>query len=220
MNGLRGTERGPVTWAGSRCSRYLSAMGRQVRREDQLNAHLARLLERFGEVSRALRWQESLGSGLSPLQLRILGFVADHVGQPVGVARLADELQVTRPTVSDSVKLLVDRGLLLRRADPLDGRSHALRLTATGRRHLPAGEPFAPALATLPLEERETLLLALMRLLEALLASGEVQVQRMCWTCSQYRGDRDRRHHCLLLERDLGIAELRTDCAEHKGEAA
>lgn len=191
-------------------------MARKPHSDDPLNAHLARLLERIGEVSRAMRWEEATGSGLSPLQLRILGFVADHAGQPVGVARLAEELQVTKPTVSDSVRLLVERGLLSRKADPLDGRSHALRLTATGRKHLPAAEPFSEALASLPVQERETLLLALMRLLEALLTSGDVQVQRMCWTCAHYRGDRNTSHHCMLLRKDLSVAELRTDCPEHE----
>lgn len=191
-------------------------MARKPPSDAPLNAHLERLLERIGEVSRAMRWQEATGSGLSPLQLRILGFVSDHAGQSVGVARLAEELQVTKPTVSDSVKLLVERGLLVRKPDPLDGRGHTLRLTAAGRKHLPAAEPFAAALATLPRQERETLLLALMRLLEALLSSGEVQVQRMCWTCAHYRGDRNASHHCMLLRKDLSVAELRTDCPEHE----
>lgn len=191
-------------------------MARKPPSDAPLNAHLERLLERIGEVSRAMRWQEATGSGLSPLQLRILGFVSDHAGQSVGVARLAEELQVTKPTVSDSVKLLVERGLLVRKPDPLDGRGHTLRLTAAGRKHLPAAEPFAAALATLPRQERETLLLALMRLLEALLSSGEVQVQRMCWTCAHYSGDRQGKHHCLLLRKDLAVVELRTDCPEHE----
>lgn len=191
-------------------------MAKQLATVDPLNAHLARLLERIGEVSRAMRWEEATGSGFSPLQLRILGFVADHAGQAVGVARLAEELQVTKPTVSDSVKLLVDRGLLARKADAHDGRSHTLHLTAAGRRHLPIAGPFTAALAALPVQEREALLLGLMRLLEALLASGDVQVQRMCWTCAHYRGDRNTSHHCMLLRKDLSLAELRTDCPEHE----
>ncbi len=186
---------------------------------DPLNAHLARLLERIGEVARALRWQQATGAGLSPLQIRILGFVCDHPSEPVGVARLSEELQVTRPTVSDSVKLLVDRGLLARKPDPHDGRSHTLCLTAEGRRNLPVAEPFTEALAALPVQEREMLLLALMRMLASLLESGDVQVQRMCWTCAHYRGDRKGRHHCQLLGTDLAVAELRTDCPEHEAAA-
>ena len=191
-------------------------MARRHATDEALDAHLARLLERIGEVARAQRWRQATGAGLSPLQIRILGFVAGHRGEPVGVARLAEELQVTRPTVSDSVALLVDRGLLLRKPDPHDGRGHALRLTAAGMRWLPMGGPFTEALATLPLHERETLLLALMRLLRSLLDSGDVQVQRMCWTCAHYHGDRKGRHHCQLLGTALAVAELRTDCPEHE----
>ena len=191
-------------------------MARKPTTDEALDAHLARLLERIGEVARAQRWRQATGAGLSPLQIRILGFVAGHRGEPVGVARLAEELQVTRPTVSDSVALLVDRGLLLRKPDPHDGRGHALRLTAAGMRWLPMGGPFTEALATLPLHERETLLLALMRLLRSLLDSGDVQVQRMCWTCAHYHGDRKGRHHCQLLGTALAVAELRTDCPEHE----
>ena len=207
--------RDPAIGAGSLRVQYLSAMARKAHSSEPLNAHLARLLERIGEVARAMRWDEATSTGLSPLQLRILGFVADHAGQSVGVARLSDEFQVTRPTVSDSVKLLVDRGYLVRKPDPLDGRGHMLGLTATGRRHLPEAVPFAAALTTLPKQEREALLLALMRLLHALLVSGDVQVQRMCWSCVHYRGDKQGRHHCAVLAVDLSRAELRTDCAEH-----
>ncbi|MBV6404278.1 MAG: winged helix-turn-helix transcriptional regulator [Flavobacteriales bacterium] len=191
-------------------------MAREHASDEALDAHLSRLLERIGEVARSLRWQQATDAGLSPLQLRILGFVSDHPGGPVGVARLAQELQVTRPTVSDSVALLVERGLLVRRPDPHDGRSHALRLTAAGRRWLPAADPMERALETLPTRERETLLLALMRVLQALLDRGDVRVQRMCWSCAHYRGDRQGRHHCRLLRRDLGVAELRSDCPDHE----
>jgi DNA-binding MarR family transcriptional regulator len=188
----------------------------RTQQDEQLNDHLARLLERIGEVSRAMRWEEATGSGLSPLQLRILGFVADHAGRSVGVARLAEELQVTKPTVSDSVRLLVERGLLARRPAAHDARSHTLHLTAAGRKQLPAATPFAAALRHLPRPEREALLLGLMRLLRSLLQSGHVQVQRMCWTCAHYRGDRQGKHHCLLLQKDLAVADLRTDCPEHE----
>ncbi len=191
-------------------------MASRTAERDELNAHLARVLERIGELARSLRWQQATNVGLSPLQLRVLGFVSEHPGDLVGVARLAEELQVTRPTVSDSVALLVEQGLLVRRPDPSDGRSHSLRLTAAGKRWLPASGPFADALATLPRDEREALLLALMRLLQTLLHRGDIQVQRMCWTCTHYKGDRKGQHQCLLLRKKLAVCELRTDCPEHE----
>ena len=75
------------------------------------------------------------------------------------------------------------------------------------------------SVAALPGPRKDMLLLAAMQLLEALVQSGHVQVQRMCWTCKHYRGDRDTLHHCALLKKDLVVQELRTDCSEHEQAA-
>ena len=99
----------------------------------ELDAHLAQVLERIGEVARALRWKQAVEEGLSPLQIRIMGFLADHADESIGVARLAEELLVSKPTISDSVKLLADRKFLIRKPDKSDARSHALQLTGAGR---------------------------------------------------------------------------------------
>ena len=181
--------------------------------------HLAQVLERLGEVARSMRWKQATDAGLSALQLRILGLIAAHSERAVGVALLAAELQVGKATVSESVKALVDQKFLDRKADGSDGRSHTLRLRAAARRHVQAVPPLSEAMTALPEARKNALLLASMQLLAALVDSGDVQVQRMCWTCAHYRGDRDKRHHCALLKKDLAVLELRTDCAEHERAA-
>jgi DNA-binding MarR family transcriptional regulator len=184
--------------------------------ESTPDERLALALERLGEVARALRWRQATEAGLSALQLRILGFIAAHPGRDVGVAALAEELQLGRPTVSESVKALVDHGYLDRKADARDGRSHALRLRAAGRRHVRGAAPLTDAVRTLPAARKEEMLLAVMQVLDHMVDSGAVQVQRMCWTCRHYRGDRARKNYCALLEKDLPVPELRTDCEEHE----
>lgn len=181
------------------------------------DAHIAKVLERIGEVALALRRGKGMAQELSALQLRVLGFVADRGMEPVGVALLADALQISRPTASDSVRVLVERGFLLRRPDPADGRSHALRLTTTGRKaatHAMAA-PLQDALESLPQADKEGTLIALMCVLEALVHSGDLRVQRLCFTCKHYQGDKRSKHRCLLMRADLSVAELRTDCPDH-----
>lgn len=192
---------------------------KKARMANTPDEHLAQVLERLGEVARAMRWRQATDAGLSALQLRILGFIAAHPEQQVGVAMLAEELQIGKPTVSESVKALVEQGFMDRKAGTGDGRSHALRLRPAGRKLTHATPPLADAMAALPDARKNALLLASMQLLEALVQSGEVQVQRMCWTCRHYRGDRDEQHHCLLLRKDLPVQELRTDCPEHERAA-
>lgn len=183
--------------------------------KNALDEHLALLLERLGEVARAMRWRQATVAGLSALQLRILGMITAHPQRDIGVASLSEELQVGKPTVSESVKALVDQGFLERRANGTDGRSHALRARSAGRKLVQGVTPLVDAVALVPDARKNVLLLSAMHLLEALVRNGDVQVQRMCWTCKHYRGDRDKRHHCALLKSDLPVAELRTDCSEH-----
>lgn len=184
--------------------------------DSALDRHIAAVLERIGEVARAERWHQAAELELTPLQMRIMGFVAEHAEEAVGVARLATELQLSRPTISDSVALLVSKGLLLRRPDPHDGRSHGLKLSAKARRSIQDGSPLDGAVSALNDRTKEDLLLALMQVLHRLSSEGTVQVQRMCWTCVHYNGDRYRAHRCLLLKKTLAIRDLRTDCREHE----
>lgn len=181
-----------------------------------MDRHLAAVLERIGEVARAERWREAAELELTPLQARIMGLVAAHEEGAVGVVRIATELQLSRPTISDSVALLVSKGLLLRRPDPHDGRRHFLKLSAKARRTLHVGSPLDVAVSGLNDRSKEGLFLGLMHVLHRLSTEGTVQVQRMCWTCVHYNGDRERKHRCLLLQKALAIGDLRSDCSEHE----
>lgn len=182
----------------------------------ELDSHLAQVLERIGEVSLAMRRKQGTAGDLGPLQLRVLGFVHDHAAEQVGVARLAEELQVSKPTISDCVKLLVDRKRLTRTADKWDARAHALKVTTIGRQALAKSPPLSKAVAGLSVPGKEAMMLGLLSVLEGLFNKGELKVQRMCWTCVHYRGDKKNKHRCSLLGKSLSIAELRTDCAEHE----
>ncbi|MBS1583244.1 MAG: winged helix-turn-helix transcriptional regulator [Bacteroidetes bacterium] len=189
-----------------------------------LDRHIAAILERIGEVARADRWRQAAGTETTPLQARVLAFIGGHPHEGIGVARLAQELQVSRPTVSDCVKVLVEKGLLKRIADPRDARSHALVLSPKGRRHQAAiaPDPLDRSITGLGTADKEALLLHLMQVLRNLFTQGTIDVQRMCWTCAHYRGDRKGEHRCALLGIVMKPKDLRTDCPEHQlaGDAA
>jgi DNA-binding MarR family transcriptional regulator len=183
-----------------------------------MDKHIAIVLERIGEVARADQWKRTTERALSPLQNRVIAFIATHARESVGVARLAEELQVSRPTVSECVKGLVEKGLLKRIADPHDARSHALRLSAKGAKHHASAseaKPLDRSITAMRADDKDTLLLGLMRVLHGLIEAGAIDVQRMCWTCEHYQGDRHKTHRCALLATTMRPKDLRTDCAEH-----
>ncbi|HVB52890.1 MAG TPA: MarR family transcriptional regulator [Candidatus Acidoferrales bacterium] len=92
-------------------------------------AALLRIL--IGRLARRLR-QTQAGAGLTPTQLSVLATVVRH--GPLGLGLLS-QLEGINPTMlSRIVAKLSGRGLVARRADPLDGRAAMLLPTDRGRR--------------------------------------------------------------------------------------
>jgi DNA-binding MarR family transcriptional regulator len=85
-------------------------------------ARLARKLRREGDPE------------ISPTLLSALATIERH--QPMTAGSFAAHEQIQKSTVTRLVGVLVDRGLIERTTDPLDGRVVWLQLSAEGRRHL------------------------------------------------------------------------------------
>lgn len=95
--------------------------------------HLARTarslvwaLRRFGEREAGL-------SAMPNSEIEVLRAVAERPGS--SISDIARVLDLQNSNVSTTVRRLVDRGLLERRADPSDGRSHRIHETELARRN-------------------------------------------------------------------------------------
>jgi DNA-binding MarR family transcriptional regulator len=171
--------------------------------------------ERVAQAFRVLRWRAAKEHGLSPLQLELLVFLLHHDRARSRVSRLAEELDVTKPTVSDALAALESKGLIGKRPSVEDGRSVFVALTRKGRSLSRRLEGWADegraALSSLPHSDRLTVQRFLMRWIEELQMAGLVTVARMCVTCRFYQDDR-----CVLLETPLPPEALRVDCPVHE----
>ncbi|TGD84017.1 MarR family transcriptional regulator [Mycolicibacterium sp. CH28] len=158
---------------------------------------------------------------LSSTQLRVLSWL--HVGSPPAArsTALARELNVSDPTVSDAIGALTRKGLVERRRDPRDGRSHQLVLTAAGKHTAAAIHRWtAPAeIATSKLDrvEAERLLDSLIAVMGQLHLAGLMPVSRACSTCVQLGvgPGSPRGYHCLFYDTPMTVADLRVDCVDH-----
>lgn len=176
-------------------------------------------LERISEAYRTLLWNESKEHALSPIQIQILIFLLFHPAEKCTVSSLAAEFNLTKPTISDSVKVLLQKKLVEKRDDPSDTRSYSIRLSKAGKQiaekssnfAVPIGKP----LNSLTAEQKETMLQGLLRLIYDLNRAGIITVQRMCHTCANYRFENNS-HYCTLLQAKLQTKDLRLDCPEHE----
>src|SRR5688500_9323374 len=88
-------------------------------------------LNKLGLVLKQPSWHQANEHGLSATQAQILAALA--TGGASRASELAKQLGVTLPTVSDSVRVLVEKALLEKVRDPLDARASQLRLTRSGK---------------------------------------------------------------------------------------
>jgi DNA-binding MarR family transcriptional regulator len=122
-------------------------------------AELAAML-RVAVWRAARRMRHESGASLTPTLHAALGSVEAH--GPITAGKLAAHERVSRPTMTRTIRELVERGLIERLPDPIDGRVTWLHVTPEGKALLQTSRRrtdayLAQRLKGLAPEERETL---------------------------------------------------------------
>ena len=103
------------------------------------DADLLQELYSAGLLVELLVNRELEAAGVSSEQFSFLGWVGTL--QPVTPGELAAETGIPATTIRDNVRRLMARGLVRKRANPADGRSYHLFLSAQGTRTMERGWP-------------------------------------------------------------------------------
>lgn len=185
----------------------------------KIESRIVVALERISEAFRVLLWNESKDYALSPIQIQILIFIHFHSTEKCKVGYLAQEFNMTKATISDSVRVLLAKKLVVKEIEATDTRSYSLLLTPEGEKIAQKASYFASALEQ-PIEkltevQKEVMLNGLLKLIYDLNKSGVITLQRMCFTCSYYKSESGK-HYCNLLKTQLANTEIRVDCPEHE----
>lgn len=175
-------------------------------------------LSRIAHAFQVLLRNETKASALSPIQIQILVFLFSHPESEHTITSLAQEFDLSKPTISDSVKSLLEKSLIKKIDNHEDSRSYRIALTDNGREMaLNTSDLLSPLqnpLSTLPDEQKKVMLDGLVNLIYALHQTETIAVQRMCYTCNHYEKN-DNGHYCKLLQSTLENHELQLDCNEH-----
>jgi len=182
-------------------------------------------LERVAQAFRVLLWQEGKAHSLTPIQIQIIIFLHYHSSEKCKVSYLAAEFNMTKATISDTIKTLEQKKLITKVPELIDTRSYTIHLTQKGKvlaekTSLFSKEIFKP-LQQLQTHEKENLLLNLLGIIRHLNQTGVITIQRMCLTCHYYQSSsKGQEHFCNLLNQHLNVADLRVDCPEHLAKTA
>jgi DNA-binding MarR family transcriptional regulator len=176
-------------------------------------------VEKLSSVFRILLWEQSKQNGLSPIQIQILIFIKHHNKEQCTVSYLAKEFSLTKPTISDAVKVLEQKKLTKKSSSKEDVRSYFLQLTASGIKIVKEAEtyaePFNSLIKKINTKDKELFWKTLSSLIHQLNQIDLISVQRMCFSCQHYQFKKEN-HFCNLLSTPLKESEIRLDCPEHQ----
>jgi DNA-binding MarR family transcriptional regulator len=200
-------------------------MSRRLRFFDEnsepLEQRIATALHKVGLVMKQQAWLQASEAGLSPTQGQILA--ALELDGPLTASELAERLGVTLPTISDSVRALVEKDLLRKRPDPRHPRASLLELTPAGKKHAARAsawpEYLISAVSAMSEDEQRVFMSGLVKMIRALQDAGKIPINRMCISCVHFRPrvhDGPRPHHCAFVDAPMAAEHVRVDCADHE----
>jgi DNA-binding MarR family transcriptional regulator len=185
--------------------------------QNDLSSKIITGLERISQAFKALLWEKAKELGLSPIQIQILIFIAFHKSEFNNVSFLALEFNVTKPTISDAIRVLDKKGYIIKDYSSSDNRSYSILLSGAGKGIVEKTEHFASPLKNqmdaIGTEEKENLFKTLSKLIYQLNRTGVLTVQRTCFACKYYKKT-TANHYCHLLEKQLKHSDIRLDCVE------
>lgn len=191
------------------------------RQNENVDSRIVASLERISQAFRVLLWKEGKEFSLSPIQIQVLIFLLYHSEEKRKVSYLAAEYNMTKATISDTIKSLEQKKLIGKEYEQHDTRSYIIHLTKRGKDLAETTASFTSQIqqpiAKLNSDDKENLLLSLMGIIQHLNKVGVITIQRMCVTCVHYQSEtKKQRHFCRLLNQKLEDSDLRIDCPEHE----
>lgn len=188
---------------------------------EPLGKRVAIGLHKLGLAMKQQGWHLASKDGLSPTQGHILSLLAT-TGAATASA-IATELGVSLPTVSDSVRALVDKGLVAKAPDPRHPRASLLSPTDAGAdlAQRIGGWPdfLAAAVDELTPAEQSAMLSGVVKMIRTLQERGLVSTARMCATCTYFRPyahEGELPHHCAYVDAPMRADDLRIECREYE----
>ena len=171
------------------------------------------LLERIGNLIRSDARDAAHRAGLQPVQLDVLSYLARCNRYSDTPAAVAEYLQLTKGTISQSIQRLEEKGFVERQTDTDDRRVSHLSLTPEARRLLRSYRRGATATAFGSHDDRlDELLEDWLRALQQ--AHGQKSFG-VCETCRFFEKRGASRFRCGLTSEPLSVRDSGQICREH-----
>ena len=182
-----------------------------------LDSKIVAGLDRISQVFKTLLLEKSKTYNLSPIQIQLLIFIAYHSSEKTTVSYLSQEFNLSKPTISDTIKTLEQKQFINKIVDKKDTRSYRITLTETGKNIVLETENFINPLTEIITNSKQNDKLVLWEnittIIQQLNELKIISVQRTCFKCKFY-SENNNKSFCNLLNQNLKTEDIRIDCEE------
>lgn len=176
------------------------------------------IIERLGNLVRADVRALCHAQGVRPVQFEALNYLSQCNRYSDTPQAVADFLGLTKGTVSQTLKVLEEKGLLLKKPDRNDKRVVHLKPTARGRRLvgqvIPSGS-VASGIGNLPVRQQQETVAVLQRLLRSIQKANGLKTFAPCHSC-RFNQQREGGYFCGLTHEPLADHDVTLLCREHQ----
>ena len=175
-------------------------------------------LERLASLIRSQSRQSSGTFDLQPVHLNSLYYLSICNRYSDTLLALAEYLNQTKGTTSQTIKLLEERGLVVKHPDLKDGRVGHLKLTASGKKLVRQAWPspiLKEAEEIIPLDQQDALRDQLKQLLHTCQTTNGQKTFSICHSC-RHNEKRAEGYLCRLTQEPLTAEEVTQICREHE----
>jgi DNA-binding MarR family transcriptional regulator len=174
-------------------------------------------LDRISQVFKTLLWEKSKTYNLSPIQIQLLIFIEYHSQEKTTVSYLSQEFNLSKPTISDTIKTLEQKQFIYKIVDKKDTRSYRIALTETGKNIVLETENFVNPLTEIikKTNQNDKFILweNITKIIQQLNELKIISIQRTCLKCTYY-SQKNNESFCNLLNQNLKTEDIRIDCEE------
>jgi len=182
-----------------------------------LDSKIVAGLDRISQVFKTLLWEKSKTYNLSPIQIQLLIFIEYHSEEKTTISYLSQEFNLSKPTISETIKTLEQKQFIKKIVDKKDTRSYRIELTQNGKNIVLETENFVNPLTEIITNSRENDKLVLWEnisnIIQQLNELKIISVQRTCFKCKFY-SESNNKSFCNLLNQNLKTEDIRIDCEE------
>jgi len=188
-----------------------------INQNSNLDNKIVTGLDRISQVFKTLLWEKSKNYNLSPIQIQLLIFIQYHSEEKTTISYLAQEFNLSKPTISDTVKTLEQKQFIQKIINNKDTRSYRIELTQTGKLLVLDTEnfvnPLTEIIKNLDQTDKSVLWENITNIIQQLNELKIISIQRTCLKC-KYFSENNNISFCNLLNQNLKTEDIRIDCVE------